>query len=218
MEIANITYQFENQYPQADVIGQASRKYNCHSYAWYEQSTSNQFWLNSLAPNYELQLQRFWTDDYYYITSEDNAEKVFYVSGDHSAIPLSTSLYISKWGTAPLMEHAPFYCPYISTDRHYYKHRSFLPYNITSSVVGDNPITINTVHNYSLPHYYHGMDVTCSAEPLSGVSGSCQYTINSDGTCSFSANTPGAYYLYLEGYRNGNQIIVGYSIITVYGI
>lgn len=216
-EIYNITTYFANLYPQAEVIRPASNTYNCHSYAWYDQSTSNHYWLNSLAPNNELQLQRFWTDDYFYLTTEANAEKVFYSSGDHSAIPLSTTWYISKWGAGPLMEHAPDDCPYISTNRHYYQHRTYLPYNITSSIVGDMYITINTTHNYSLPHYYHGMSVSWSAEPLSGMPGTCQLTENSNGSCSFSANTPGAYYISVEGYRNGIHMITGDSIIIVNG-
>lgn len=217
-EITNITSTFANYYPDAEVIRPASATYNCHSYAWFDQSTNNHYWLNSHTVNNSFQLQRYWTDDYYYLTTEANAERVFYASDDHSAIPLSTILYRSKWGAGPLMEHAPTYCPYISTNRQYYRHLTYLPYDITSSIVGDSPITINTVHNYSLPHVYHDMSITWSSEALSGEQGTCQSTMNSDGSCSFSANTPGAYYLYLEGYRNGTQLIAGYSIIIVYGV
>lgn len=212
-EIVNITNQFVSQYPNAEMIRPASRTYNCHSYTWYDQSTSNHYWLNSLASDNDLQLQKYWTNDFYYLTPEANAEKVFYSSGDHSAIALSSTLYISKWGAAPLMEHAPNYCPYISTNRHYYEHRTYLPYDITSYIVGDTHITVNTIHNYSLPHHYNGMSVSWSSEPLSGIPGTCQSTMNSDGSCSFSANTPGAYYLFLEGYRNGVQLIDGNLII-----
>lgn len=214
-EINNITSSYEYYYPMAEVIRPASNTYNCHSYAWYNQSTSNHYWLNSQTSGGTLLLQRFWTDDYYYVTTETNAEKVFYASGDHSAVPLSTNSYISKWGSAPLMKHSPSYCPYISTNRHYYAHRTYLPYDITSSIVGDTQINVNTIHNYSLPHSYYGMSVSWSSEPLPGVPGTCQSTVNSDGTCSFSADAPGAYYLYLEGYRNGVQLLAGSSIIIV---
>ena len=217
-EIINITNTMASEYPNAVVIRPASNTYNCHSYAWYDQSTSNHYWLNSLAPNGELQLKRYWTDDYYYMTTEANAEKVFYASGDHSAIPLSTNWYISKWGAAPLMEHTPNYCPYISTNRHFYEHRTYLPYDITSHIVGDLSITVNTTHNYSLPHYYVGLAISWSAEPYPGVTGSYSLTNNSDGSCSFSADNYGAYKLHLSCYKNGILIITGCPSITINGI
>lgn len=146
------------------------------------------------------------------------AEKVFYVSGDHSAIPLSSTLYISKWGAGPLMEHAPAECPYNSTNMQYFWQRS-LPYNITLHIVGDRLIAVNSSHNYSLPHYYNNMSVSWSAEPFPGISGNCHVTVNLDGSCSFSADTPGAYYIYFEGYRNGELIITAnYDVVEAYGI
>ena len=214
-EIIDITNYYVSNYPNAEMIRPASAKYNCHSYAWYSQSTSNQYWLNSHTENNAFQLRRYWTDDYYYATTAVDAEIVYYSSGDHSAIPLSTS-YISKWGQAPLMKHSPTYCPYISTNRQYYKHRTSLPYTISSSIVGDNVIPANTPYNYNLPQYYAGMTITWSAEPFPGISGTCQVSMNSDQSCSFSASASGAYYLYVEGYRNGIQMIDGYMIIAVY--
>lgn len=133
------------------------------------------------------------------------------------AIPLQTNLYISKWGSGPLMEHAPNYCPYITTNMRYFQHRTSLPYNITSSIVGSTQITVNMTQNYSLPHYYHGMSITWSSEPFPGMTGSCQSFANSDGSFTFSADTPGAYYLRVNGYRNGEQLIEGYSTIIVNG-
>ncbi|NLD22460.1 MAG: hypothetical protein GX664_08355 [Bacteroidales bacterium] len=216
-EINRITNIYAAEYPAATVIRPASNTYNCHSYAWFDQSTNNHYWLNSVAPNGELQLQRYWTDDYYCLTTETNAERVFYSSGDHSAIPINTTMYISKWGQAPLMEHAPNYCPYISTNTQYYQHRTSFPYNITLSIVGDNPIDINTIHTYSLPHYYHGMNITWTSEPLPGLSGNYQLTMNNDGSCSFSTDTPGAYYLNVEGYTNNDLIVSGCYILIVDG-
>ena len=215
-EIENINYDFILHYPNAEFIGPASRTYNCHSYAWYNQSTNNHYWLNSLTQNNTFQLQRYWTDDYYYATTESDAEKVFYSSGDHSAIPLSTTSYISKWGQGPLMKHSPTYCPYISSNRHYYKHRTSLPYLISSSIVGENIIPANTSYEYNLPQYYADLTINWSAEPFPGISGTCQVMMNSDQSCSFSASANGAYYLYVDGYRNGIQMIDGYMIIAVY--
>lgn len=217
-EITNITNNYVEAYPQAEMVRPASARYNCHSYAWYDQSTNNHYWLNRLNSNGFLQLSRYWTDDLYVMTTETNAEKVYYVSSDHSAIPLSSTLYISKWGTAPLMKHAPSYSPYSTTNMQYYRQRS-LPYNISLHIVGDRLIAVNTSHNYSLPHYYNNMSISWSAEPFPGISGNCYVTVNLDGSCSFSADTPGAYYIYFEGYRNDELIITAnYDVVVAYGI
>lgn len=218
LEVANITNVSVSLYPNSVIVRPASTQYNCHSYAWYDQSTNNHYWLNRLNSNGFLQLSRYWTDDLYVMTTEANAEKVYYVSGDHSAIPLSSTLYISKWGAGPLMEHAPAECPYNSTNMQYFWQRS-LPYNITLHIVGDRLIAVNSSHNYSLPHYYNNMSVSWSAEPFPGISGNCHVTVNLDGSCSFSADTPGAYYIYFEGYRNGELIITAnYDVVVAYGI
>lgn len=34
-------------YPNATIISGATTNYNCHSYAWYSQSTSNKYWMNN---------------------------------------------------------------------------------------------------------------------------------------------------------------------------
>ncbi len=217
-EIAYLDYLFSSEYPYAQMNRSSSARYNCHSYAWFDQSTSNHYWLNSLASNGSMHLQCYWTHDYYYSTTEESAEKVFYSNVDHSAIALSTAQYTSKWGTGPLMTHSPTYCPYISSNRQYYRHRTHLPYDITSSIVGDLYIFPNTVHNYSLPRNYSDLSISWSTEPLPGIQGTSQVTANSDGSCSFSATAPGAYYLYLKGYRNGQQVIAAYLIIIVYGV
>ena len=38
--------------PEATRIAPSSSKYNCHSYAWYMQSTSNPYWMNDPSNYY----------------------------------------------------------------------------------------------------------------------------------------------------------------------
>ena len=46
-EILSMNNYVATYYPLAVRETNASRRYNCHSYAWYSQSTANTVWLNS---------------------------------------------------------------------------------------------------------------------------------------------------------------------------
>lgn len=97
-------------YPNATRLTNCSRRYNCHSYAWYSQSTSNTRWINTPGDD------KYWQDGSYFpATIVAAGHKVSYGSDDHSAIALSSSLYDSKWGQYPVMRHAPTYTPYNSS-------------------------------------------------------------------------------------------------------
>ncbi|MBV9791948.1 MAG: hypothetical protein JOZ51_27425, partial [Chloroflexi bacterium] len=108
-------------YPQAVRETNASRKYNCHSYAWHNQSTSNSIWINTPGDD------TYWTDGSYTRWQIpyrwfDNM-KVSYVNDDHSAIDIpngSSPLFRSKWGQYPRMRHAPSYSPYNSSYLDYF--------------------------------------------------------------------------------------------------
>ena len=41
-----ISATYRKEYPQATIVASASKKYNCHSYAWYLSSTNNKYWMN----------------------------------------------------------------------------------------------------------------------------------------------------------------------------
>ena len=113
-------------YPFASRRRDASAKYNCHSYAWYSQSASNNKWMNNPSA--------YWTDGSYYRLHLwwmwwNNFEpypdsKMRWVSADHSGIfqySISGIYYcVSKWGEGPLMYHPATYCPYDSTTIYYY--------------------------------------------------------------------------------------------------
>ncbi len=113
-EISSKNSQFQKTYPSIVFVSTATNKYNCHSYAWYQQSTSNRYWINNPAA--------YMTDgSYTRITSGLSAnDKVYYrhssVSADHSAILLSPAsmIVISKWGDGPLFRHYTYECPYMN--------------------------------------------------------------------------------------------------------
>ncbi len=99
------------------LLSGGSCKYNCHSYAWYSQSTSNTYWIPNPSP--------YLTDGSYtkvvagISTTSLNAalgDKVLYgteASPIHSAVivnntsgaPLATRIVDSKWGLSGLFRH-----------------------------------------------------------------------------------------------------------------
>lgn len=105
----------QSAYPNATLLRSSSRKYNCHSYAWYSQSSSNSIWIDDPST--------YWEDYSYsgYCSSWPySGSKVYYQYGNHSAIVYSGLTFTSKWGQGPLMRHSSTYCPYTSSTLYYY--------------------------------------------------------------------------------------------------
>ena len=111
----------------AERIGDSSRKYNCHAYAWYD----NTVWINTPGDD------DFWSDGAYDPTpgsvpsygevSEQYATHISYVGDDHSARQTSynsqnpsNSTYISKWGGCGLVQHKKGQDCYEETGYNYY--------------------------------------------------------------------------------------------------
>jgi hypothetical protein len=102
-------------YPQATFVSSSTRKYNCHSYAWYSSSTSNTWWMDDPSA--------YMTDgSYTRVYSALSASKVHFPIGNHSmriydaySNSLRYATVISKWGAGPVMIHNPFYSPYTTT-------------------------------------------------------------------------------------------------------
>lgn len=105
----------QQNYPNAVILRNPTRKYNCHSYAWYYQSISNDRWMNHPGDD------AYWLDGSYH----DGyfplyGYKISYTNGDHSGIMDYNSYVVSKWGNYGLMKHYYTYCPYASLIVHYY--------------------------------------------------------------------------------------------------
>ena len=58
-EIVETTNECLSNYPNAILHGSATAMYNCHSYAWYENTTDNQVWINAYATDGSLQLSNY---------------------------------------------------------------------------------------------------------------------------------------------------------------
>ena len=95
--------------PRATRISDASPKYNCHSYAWYSQSTSNPYWMENPYKYIE-------DGSYIRTGSVRVGDCVLYGAIDapeHSAYVVSSAILVrSKWDWKGVYEHAPNYGPY----------------------------------------------------------------------------------------------------------
>lgn len=114
----------ELYYPQATELNapSATTTYNCHSYAWNMSEGGATCVLAYYSGDTDESI--FWTDTSYIETTEALASKISYYSDDHSAIQTSTQgIYISKWGSLPLMQHSREYGPplYQMSYRKYYR-------------------------------------------------------------------------------------------------
>lgn len=118
-EKASLAESTAEQFPNAVLVGQPTKKYNCHAYAWYIVDGGSNVWMNQ-------PISAYWQDGSFVETSNLNdASKVSYgISGDydHSAVMTNESdIFISKWGAIGLMKHHKAYCPYNSSNIKYYK-------------------------------------------------------------------------------------------------
>lgn len=119
-EIYYLDLEMARLYPNAIRRKSATKRYNCHSYAWHDQSPENNVWLINPFP--------YMTDGSYLNAGSAAAgRKVFYRNtgsevgtdgktlGDHSGIVKSvgsTIMVTSKWGEYGLYEHTIYDCPY----------------------------------------------------------------------------------------------------------
>ena len=84
----------------ATVIVPATKTYNCHFYAWAWDPNNR---MNMYDPS------AYWNDGSYATAYEYDATHIYYLgpSSDHSARRITSSIYESKWGDGPLVQHAP---------------------------------------------------------------------------------------------------------------
>ncbi|MFY1696884.1 hypothetical protein [Solwaraspora sp. WMMA2101] len=119
-QISSYNSYVATNYPSASRERNASRKYNCHSYAWYSTSSANDRWMNTPGDD------QYWLDGSYTRWRIPYrwfpSMKLSYASDDHSGIWAGESgEYVrSKWGQLGLMYHYWTYSPYNSSTTNSY--------------------------------------------------------------------------------------------------
>lgn len=134
------------------LIDSASRLYNCHCYAW--NNNDPECWIINSGTN----LSQYWTNDLYssYSWGNNYGEIKVYYSGDHSAVAnYGTYNYTSKWGSGPLVRHAPNEVPaeYTTTRTYYY----------TPSIIGPEYVSLGNTYTYRIAPHVGGYPYTNAA-------------------------------------------------------
>ena len=219
-EIYTTTLAYAQNYPYAIVHAVASGTYNGNGYVWLVNdptdtdnvATEDNSWLENYDGYNPLlnQMARFWGNDYYKDCNESDAEMFYYGTiADHSAVPYvgSSTNYISKWGSGPLMEHAPAYCPYSTSDISRYKIRTDST-DADCNVTGPDWVYINESNIYNcdknIGSFRAVTSVEWSAEAYSGNTSSFSWDAT---TRSLTCYQAGAYKVIVRGKQNNNVLV-----------
>lgn len=153
-ELNMLTQAATSNYPNAILKGPSTMKYNSHSYAWLETNTTNVKYLSF------DQINVFLTSEPLFVSCSDDASAkiVLYTDDEHSAVRIDANTYISKWGFGPLMQHAPTYCPYIQTNKQYFK--PHVTYG-KRTISGNPAVTINQANIYTVSGNGNGFAYEC---------------------------------------------------------
>jgi hypothetical protein len=127
-------------------LNEATRKYNCHSYAWHVTQGGNLVWISNPGDD------EYWNDcSYHEVATQSAASKVSFVDGDHSANTTgTTNIFASKWGMSPLFIHNVNDCPYDNSPLKYY---------VREGISGDN-IVCSSNKTFTLNNRQSGKSVT----------------------------------------------------------
>ena len=113
-EKSSLDKKMKQAYPSITLVSAATKKYNCHSYTWYSQSTSNYYWINDPS--------KYMTDKSYSKTDISVGVKVYHTDNSHSAIVTSVGSgnmlslkYKSKWGQCGVYIYYASESPYTSS-------------------------------------------------------------------------------------------------------
>ena len=205
-------------FPNAVFISNSSRKYNCHSYAWYNTSQYNTIWLNATdSISQQFQLSKYWTPNCVYSScNKENAEKVYYSVFDHSAIVLGPDTVISKWGQGPLMKHTYEDCPYDTTNLQFFKFDPGTcvrtPFN---NITGSTQFSVNTQRTFQISKSFPGMSVNWTVQYISNPANTSSYSYTTDinNNLYLTCYVVGAYKLRADFIFNG--VAVSFSDMTV---
>jgi hypothetical protein len=108
------------EYPNAHFVSEATTKFNCHSLAWWNQSTyTNIIWIDFNDAFLRDPASTFIASSTQTTTPQgvSSGHKVHYHGDNHSGIVFSSTEVTSKWGNGPILHHRIWDCPYDNTWR-----------------------------------------------------------------------------------------------------
>ena len=133
-EILEKDQEIQIWYPEAQRISSANPNYNCHSYAWYNQSDNNPYWMDDPSMYYydksyeEVQLEDgprpgdiMCYFNYYGVNIHSSIVTDFCLEDelDELGFPQFSVTVKSKWGSYGVYSHLSEECPYTIYAHHY---------------------------------------------------------------------------------------------------
>ncbi|MDR1259269.1 MAG: hypothetical protein LBK65_08350 [Tannerellaceae bacterium] len=184
-------------------MDEASKKYNCHAYAWHlTEGNANKVWINAGTGNNNL--SQYWNTNVgcFVQVSEGSSsmKKIHYYDGDHSAVKSTTfsGKYESKWGQLPLVGHYPSQVPYTNpSNRRYYG----------VEIVGLTLVPCSGTTTYSIPQsssLSYSWSVSAGLQISSG-----QGTNTIAVSAGTSSSRYGTVYLSLNGQSYSKNVTIG---------
>ncbi len=186
---------YAQRYPHAVQIKtydncSSTRKFNCHGYAWLRVEQNIDRWIGTGWPNDIVDPEKIYITDgsYTEVSQETYPGKVFWASGDHTAITTEQQgIFISKWNEWPLMKHSWNYSPFGSSNLKYYK-KTPTSYSISG------PTSVCNQATYTIKNLPQGATVqwNFTNDRLQLISGQGTETAvfrkNGNGKCILTAN------------------------------
>ena len=156
-----------NQFPNVQILEEATWDYNCHDYAWEKSVGGPTEWMNPVGNQRTIP---HITDGSYTLTtvSDPKATHIWYRGDDHSARVYNSSpssrIVVSKWGSQCLVKHYVSDCPYYRSDNYlgYYK--------LSMYITGDDSIQL-PYHGAAVTKTYSLCNLPSGATPTWSVSG-----------------------------------------------
>ncbi|MBO5110911.1 MAG: hypothetical protein J6D21_09370 [Clostridia bacterium] len=156
----------EERFPGIEFLGEVTGRYNCHSYAWYQRSTSNPYWLDSIDafladPNYMETTTPAVGDIIVYYTPANNVNHSGVIdevlSGTSNGVCGDANLYmvVSKWGKRALYRHRGDYCDYVREhggSSSYVKYYHMHLYTYTDRTVYVHTVNCSCMDPITEPH------------------------------------------------------------------
>lgn len=183
-EINSVNSDIQNQFPNITTLANPTARYNCHSYAWYDNSTSNGYWIYDCQPyTYDTHISCTVSD-----TATVGAICVYFNSQGivHSAIVESVSgntvTVISKWGACGLYRHSVDEVPSGYTYNGTATRCRYFTFTDTHTYSGDYTQYSSTQHSRKCAHcdsvnyYNHTLKYTTNALKHTGTCSLCGYT------------------------------------------
>jgi hypothetical protein len=173
----SINNEILNNYDDVEILGDATKKYNCHGYAWHMTENGDTVWIDTE--------EIYWQDGSYIEVPESFATKVSYY-GDHSAVRLNSTWYVSKWGDWSKVKHHPNIVPSLympNSTKHYYIR--------TPQITGSSIICSTAIYTIQNLPSSASVQWSVSNSNLSLISGqgtgAATFQKNANGSCVITA-------------------------------